>query len=187
MILGVDSRIAFTVFIAVIAVQRLWELKISKRNQRRLQALGGIETGSRHYPWMVALHTTFLVSCVVEVWVLARPWLPLIGLASMVVVTAALGLRWWALTTLGTRWTTRVVVVPGQPLVTTGPYRWLRHPNYLAVVMEIAAIPMMHCAWMTAAVFSVANLVVLRERIRVEEAALEGAVIPPGPQSGSVK
>ncbi len=129
--------------------------------------------GAGHYPWMVALHTTFLLSCVAEVWFLDRPLRPLVAAVAMLVLGAALTLRWWTLTTLGDRWTTRVMVVPGEDLVTTGPYRWLRHPNYLAVVMEIAAIPMVHLAWLTATVFSFANLVLLSKRIRVEERALD--------------
>ncbi len=175
MILGVDSRIAFTVLIALVAFQRLWELQISKRNLRSLRSRGGHETGAGHYPWMVALHTAFLVSCVAEVWLLDRPWRPLVGLVSMVVLIAALTLRWWALRALGDRWTTRVVVVPGEQLVTSGPYRWFRHPNYVAVVLEIAAIPMLHCAWITAVGFSVANLVLLKIRVGAEEGALDQA------------
>lgn len=173
MILGIDSRAAYTVFIGLIAVQRLWELEISKRNLRSLRSRGGTEVGAGHYPWMVVLHTAFLISCVAEVWLLNRPWRPLVGLVSMLVLIAALGLRWWALRSLGDRWTTRVVIVPGEQLVTSGPYRWLRHPNYIAVVLEIGAIPMLHCAWITAVVFSVANLVLLRIRIGAEEGALD--------------
>ncbi len=122
---------------------------------------------------MVGLHTAFLLSCVAEVWLFDRPWRPLVGLLSMSVLIAALGLRWWALSALGDRWTTRVVVVPGEGLVQSGPYCWLRHPNYLAVVLEIAAIPMLHCAWMTAVVFSLANFALLVVRIDIEERALD--------------
>ncbi len=174
MIFGIDSRAAYTVLVGLIAVQRLWELEISNRNLRALRARGGAEVGSGHYPWMVLLHASFLVACVAEVWLLNRPWRPLVGLVSMVVLIAALALRLWALRSLGDRWTTRVVVVPGERLVTSGPYRWLRHPNYVAVVMEIAAIPLIHCAWITAVVFSLANLVLLRVRICAEEGALAG-------------
>ena len=171
-VLGVDSRIAFTVLIVIIAIQRVWELGVSSRHLRALKARGGIEVGTGHYPWMVALHTAFLVSCVAEVWLLDRPWRPVLAGLAVLILGAALALRWWTLATLGERWTTRVLVVPGEELVTSGPYRWLRHPNYLVVVMEIAAIPMVHCAWLTALVFTFANLVLLRERIRVEEGAL---------------
>lgn len=173
-VLGFDSRVAFTALIAVVALQRLWELRVARRNLRALTARGAIEVGSRHYPWMVALHTAFLVSCVAEVWLLDRPWQPRVAAAALLALAAALGLRWWTLRTLGERWTTRVVVVPGELLVTGGPYRWLRHPNYVVVVTEIAAIPLVHCAWLTALLFSIANLILLRERVKVEEAALSG-------------
>ncbi len=173
MILGVDSRIAYTVLIALIAVQRLWELEISKRNLLALRTRGGHEIGEGHYPWMVALHAAFLVSCVAEVWLLDRPWRPVVGLISMLVLIAALILRWWSLRALGDRWTTRVVVVPGEQLVTSGPYRWFRHPNYVAVVIEIAAIPMLHCAWITAVTFTLANLALLKVRVGAEEGALD--------------
>ena len=173
-VLGVDSRIAFTLLIVIIAIQRVWELGVSTRHLRALKARGAIEVGTGHYPWMVALHTAFLVSCVAEVWLLDRPWRPVLAVFAVLVLGVALGLRWWTLATLGERWTTRVLVVPDEELVTSGPYRWLRHPNYLVVVMEIVAIPMVHCAWLTATVFTVANLVLLRERIRVEDGALRG-------------
>ncbi len=173
-VLGADSRVAFSALIVIIAIQRVWELGVSRRHLHALKARGAIEVGTGHYPWMVALHTVFLVSCVAEVWLLDRPWIPALAVAAMLILTVALALRWWTLTTLGERWTTRVLVVPGEELVTAGPYRWFRHPNYVAVVTEIAAIPMVHCAWLTAAVFTVANLVLLRERIRVEQGALSG-------------
>jgi methyltransferase len=92
---------------------------------------------------------------------------------AVLILGVALALRWWTVATLGDRWTTRVLVVPGEELVSSGPYRLLRHPNYLVVVMEIAVIPMIHCAWLTAVVFTIANLVLLRERILVEEGALD--------------
>jgi methyltransferase len=172
-VLGVDSRVAFTALIAIIAIQRLWELGVSTRNLRILKARGAIEVGTRHYPWMVALHTAFLVSSVAEVWLLDRPWRPGVAGFAVLILGVALALRWWTVATLGDRWTTRVLVVPGEELVSSGPYRLLRHPNYLVVVMEIAAIPMIHCAWLTAVVFTIANLVLLRERILVEEGALD--------------
>jgi len=175
-VLGVDSRVAFTFLIVIIAIQRVWELGVSTRHLRGLKARGAIEVGTGHYPWMVALHSAFLVSCLAEVWLLGRTWRPMIAVFAVFFLGVALVLRWWTLATLGERWTTRVLVVPGEELVSSGPYRWLRHPNYLVVVMEIAAIPMVHCAWLTALVFTFANLVLLRERIRVEEGALSRIV-----------
>jgi len=171
-VLGIDSRIAFSALVAIIAIQRVWELGVSTRHFRALKARGAIEVGTGHYPWMVALHAAFLVSCVAEVWLLDRPWRPGLALCAVLILGAALTLRWWTLATLGERWTTRVLVIPGEELVSSGPYRWLRHPNYLVVVMEIAAIPMVHGAWLTAVDFSIVNLVLLRERVQVEERAL---------------
>jgi methyltransferase len=186
-IFGVDSRVAFTVLIGVIAAQRLLELRTSGRNMRALVARGGYEVGASHYPWMVALHSAFLVSCVAEVWLLDRPFRTARALPWLVVLVAALALRWWTLRSLGERWTTRVMVLPGAPLVTRGPYRWLRHPNYLVVVLELAAIPMLHGAWLTALLFGTANLALLARRIGAEEAALADAVEAAGPgvRSGS--
>lgn len=171
-VLGLDSRITYTLLVAAVAAERLWELGVSRRHRRALEDRGAVEVGAGHYPWMVALHTAFLISCVAEVWLLRRPWRPLVAVIALAVLGAALALRWWTLATLGERWTTRVLVVTGEELVTSGPYRLLRHPNYLVVVLEIASIPMVHGAWLTALVFSFANLALLRERIRVEEGAL---------------
>lgn len=167
-----DSEVLYTVAITFVILQRLAELVISRRNVRRLRARGGVEYGAAHYPWMVALHTAFLASCIAEPWFLDRPMRPLLAASMLVVLSIGMGLRAWTLATLGDRWTTRVMVVPGETPVTSGPYRWLRHPNYVAVVLEIVAIPMIHTAWLTAAVFSVLNAVMLRIRISVEERAL---------------
>jgi methyltransferase len=172
-VLGIDSRVIYTALIACIAMQRLWELGVSRRHIQALRARGAIEVGAGHYPWMVVLHTAFLLSCVAEVWVLDRPWRPDLAVAATSVLVVAFALRWWTLNTLGERWTTRVLVVPGEELVSAGPYRWLRHPNYMVVVAEIAVVPLIHGAWLTALVFSAANLVLLRERLRVESEALD--------------
>ena len=186
-VLGVDSRVAFTVLIGAIALQRLWELRVSNRHLRALRARGAYEVGAGHYRSMVALHSAFLISCPAEVWLLNRPWRPAIAAAALAVLVAALGLRWWVLSTLGDRWTTRVMVVPGERLITDGPYRWLRHPNYVVVVLEIAAIPMIHDAWLTAAVFSLGNLVVLRARIGVEDGALGRGAENGGAEGGGAR
>jgi methyltransferase len=126
---------------------------------------------------MVALHTGLLIACLVES--AHRSFIPALGWAMFAVVVLAQGLRWWCITVLGHRWNTRVVVVPGLPLVDRGPYRWLRHPNYVAVVVEGAALPLVHSAWITAVAFTVVNAGLLRVRIRTENAALAGAVPPP--------
>jgi methyltransferase len=169
-----DSRILYTVLVALVALMRLAELALSRRNIARLRARGAAEAGRSLYPWMVAVHGGFLASCVAEVWLLGRSPIPLLsGLMLGILIVAAI-LRWWVISTLGERWSTRVVFVPGEPPVTGGPFRWLRHPNYLAVILEFLALPLVHMAWLTAVVFSVANAVVLRIRVRTEESALSG-------------
>jgi methyltransferase len=160
--------------ILLVVFQRVTELRLAKRNERLARAAGAVELGAGHYPWMVAIHTLFLISCAAEVWLLDRLFAPRAAGAMLLLLGFATFLRYWAISTLGERWTTRVLVRPGVPLVTAGPYRWLRHPNYLAVVIEIAALPLVHGAWLTAVVFSVANAALLTVRIRVESMALAG-------------
>lgn len=167
-----DTRLLFTGLLALVVLQRLGELALARRNRGWLLARGGREIGAGHYPAMVALHTLFLLSCLAEVWLAGRPFLPPLALAMLAVLALATGLRYWAIRTLGRRWTTRVIVLPGAPRIESGPYRWFPHPNYLAVVLEIAALPLVHTAWLTAAVFTVANAVMLAVRIRVEERGL---------------
>jgi methyltransferase len=121
---------------------------------------------------MVALHTGLLAGCLLEVHWAHRPFVPALGWPMLAVALAAQGLRWWCIGTLGPRWNTRVIVVPGLPLVAGGPYRWLRHPNYLAVVAEGVALPLVHSAWAAALAFTVLNSVLLHTRLRCEDAAL---------------
>jgi len=163
----------YLALILAVGVERLAELVVAKRHAAWAFARGGIETGTRHYPAMVALHAGLLVACVVEVEAGDRPFLPLLGWTAFAMVLAAQGLRWWCIATLGTLWNTRIIVVPGVSLVRRGPYRWLRHPNYLAVAVEGAALPLVHTAWITAVVFTILNAVLLLGfRIPAEERAL---------------
>ncbi len=172
-ILGMDTRVLYSSLLGLIVLERLVELVITRRNRAWALARGGVEVGEGHYPWMVALHSLLLIACPAEVWLLDRPFVPGLALAASLLLVLTMALRYWAIATLGKRWTTRVVCVPGLPVITGGPYRWLRHPNYLAVVMEVLALPLVHTAWMTATLFSLANLALLRARIAVEEAALD--------------
>jgi methyltransferase len=168
----VTSLFAVTALVALVAVERLVELGVSRANATWSLRRGGVEHGRGHYPVMVALHTGFLVAVLAEAW-LRRPEVPpALAWSMLVLVVAAQALRWWCITTLGPRWNTRVIVVPGMAPVTTGPYRWLRHPNYVAVVVEGVALPLFHAAWLTALVFTAANAALLATRIRVEDAAL---------------
>ena len=121
---------------------------------------------------MKVLHTGFLLACAAEVVLLQRPFVPALGWPMLGLALAAQALRYWAIATLGPRWNMRVIVVPGAPPVDRGPYRWLRHPNYVAVAIEGLALPLVHGAWLTALVFSVANAWLLAVRIRCEERAL---------------
>ncbi|MFF2831783.1 isoprenylcysteine carboxyl methyltransferase family protein [Cellulosimicrobium cellulans] len=163
----------YVVLVGATAVERLAELVVSARNARWSFARGGVESGRGHFPAMVALHTGLLVACVAEAWLADRPFLPWLGWLMLVLVLASQGLRWWCIATLGPRWNTRVIVVPGLPLVARGPYRWLRHPNYVAVVVEGVALPLVHSCWVTALAFTVLNAVLLvRFRIPAEERAL---------------
>jgi methyltransferase len=167
-----DTRVLYTVLVALVALGRLFELRIAARNRRRLLARGGVEVAPEHYPWMVGLHTVLLIACPLEVWLLDRPFVPALAAVMLLLLVLAAALRWWVISTLDGRWTTRIVVLPGVPLVTGGPYRFLRHPNYLAVILEIFSLPMIHTAWLTAIVCSLADAWLLRVRIRAEEAGL---------------
>jgi methyltransferase len=162
----------YYLLILAISVERLVELIVSKRNARWAFAQGGKESGRRHYPVMVTLHTALLLGCIVEVWALHRPFIAWVGWPMLALVALSQALRWWCVTTLGRRWNTLVIVVPQAPLVRRGPYRWLHHPNYVAVVAEGVALPLVHTAWLTAACFTLANTLLLAVRIKLENAAL---------------
>ena len=167
----------------VVAAQRLWELWLCRRNRLRLLALGGREVRHDTYKTMVGLHVLFLSSLAIESfpWRVpadVRAWACLTALA---VVTA---LRYWGIASLGEYWNTRVVVVPGTRLVRAGPYRFLRHPNYLVIVLEFLLLPLLMRAPVTLVLFSLANLATLRQRIRIEETALAEIVVSADGVSG---
>jgi len=176
--------IAFTVLIALVSVERVVELIVSKRNLRWSQTQGGVEYGHSHYPFMVVLHVFLLAGALIEVWVWQRPLIPLLSWVMLALVIASQALRWWCISTLGQRWNTLVVIVPGMPRVTGGPYRWLSHPNYVAVVIEGIALPMVGFAWVTAIIFTVLNAALLTVRLRVENQAL--ATLPSSPSTSSL-
>jgi len=166
------SQVWFTLLVALVGVERLAEMVVARRNAAWSFARGGIETGRGHWPVMVVLHVGLLVGAVVEVWVADRPFIPWLAWPMLALVVAAQLLRWWCITTLGPQWNARVIVVPGAPRVTNGPYRWMRHPNYVAVVVEGFALPLVGTAWVTALVFTVLNAGVLTMRLRAENEAL---------------
>lgn len=166
---------AYLVLLAAVGLQRLTEIRLSRRHARWALARGGWEAGQGHFPVMAVLHASFLVACATEVLVLRRPFRPAIACPMLALVVLAQAVRCWSQRALGRYWNARVIVVPGMPRATTGPYRLLRHPNYLAVVVEMVAIPLVHGAWLTAIAYSLANAVLLRTRIRCETQALDAA------------
>lgn len=155
--------------LGLVTLQRLGELVLSQRNTRRLIARGARETGAGHYPLIVALHAAWLAGLWYVVLVRGDAVVEWVWLALFVVLQ---GLRVWVIATLGSRWTTRIIVLPGAPLVTTGPYRFVSHPNYMIVAAEILVLPLVFGLVWYAVAFSLLNAMVLWLRIRVEEAAL---------------
>ncbi|MEZ4217473.1 MAG: isoprenylcysteine carboxylmethyltransferase family protein [Myxococcota bacterium] len=168
----VTSQVAYLGLLALVGAERLVELALSRRNAARAFARGGVELGRGHFGAMRALHAGFLASCALEVVLLDRGFDPRVGFPMLALALAAQALRYWAIASLGDRWNVRVIVVPGEPVVTTGPYRWLRHPNYAAVALEGVALPLVHGAWCTAIAFTLLDAWLLRTRIAVEERAL---------------
>ncbi len=171
----VESRIAFTALVALVAAERLFELVLAARNSRRTLGRGGIEHAKPIHRLTILVHTAWIVAAPLEVWLLDRAWLPALALTATALLVPAMVLRYWAVTTLGDRWNLRIITVPGEKSVTRGPYRFLRHPNYLAAYIELFALPLVHCAWLTAAVLGTTNLIVIRAKARAEERSLEQA------------
>jgi methyltransferase len=161
--------------LVVIGLERLAELVVSQRHAASSLANGGVETGQGHFPAMVALHTALLAGCWFEVIALHRTFLPALGWPMLALVILANSLRWWCIATLGPCWTARVIVMPGLAPIRLGPYRWFKHPNYAAVIVEGAALPLMGSAWITACIFTVLNAALLTVRIRCESRALAAA------------
>lgn len=165
----------FVGLVALFGIERLVELKLSKAHAARALSRGGVEFGRGHYPPMVALHSAFLLACVIEPWLFGRQFVPQLGWAMLALALAAQGIRWWAIASLGDRWNTRVIVVPGTDRKRTGPYQFLNHPNYVAVVLEGFALPLVHNAWVTAIAFTTLNAFLLWVRVQCENRALSWA------------
>jgi methyltransferase len=163
---------AFLGLLAALAAERLFELWLSRRNAQAAFRAGAIEVGRGHYWVMAIFHTAFFASCIFELlWF--HPEAPAaIEIGALGLAIAAQALRYWAIAALGDRWNTRVIVRPADPPVQAGPYRWLRHPNYLAVMAELLAVPMVHGCFRTAIAFSLGNAALLAVRIPAEERAL---------------
>lgn len=171
------SVVLFTVLILLTGGERIVEMVVSRRHAAWAFEHGGVESARRQMPWMIALHVGLLLGSLAEVWLLGRPFIPWLGWPMLVVAVLSQAARWSIVGTLGNRWNTRVIVVPGMAPVASGVYRWVRHPNYLVVAVEGIALPLVHTAWITAAAFTVLNAVLLLGfRIPAEEKALAEAV-----------
>jgi len=154
--------------LALVAAQRISELYLAMRNTRALLARGGVEVGAGHYPAIVAVHSLWLAALLW--WVFTHE--TVVSWPLLAVYLALQPLRWWVIRTLGSYWTTRIITVPGAPLITGGPFRFVRHPNYIVVALEIAVLPLAFGAWPLTLAFSLANAAVLAVRLRAEETAL---------------
>lgn len=162
----------YLLLLAAVGMMRLIELNISRRRQRALAAHGAAPIPEPHFRWMVLLHTGVLASAGLEVWFCRRPLLRPLALPMAILLAGANALRWWVIHTLGRHWNVQVIDSTRLGVVAAGPYRWVRHPNYVAVFVELAALPLLHSAWLTALFGGLAHLWVLRRRIAVEEAIL---------------
>lgn len=169
------TRLLFLGFVAALGVQRLFELRLSRRNEQRMRLNGGREHAPETYRWIVALHAAWLAAMLLEVFAGRRKFRPQVAALALGLFAAGQALRLTAIRTLGPRWSTRIITVPGPAgtPVRHGIYRYIRHPNYLGVELEILAAPLVHSAYLTSAVFGAANILLLRDRIRREEQALE--------------
>ncbi len=167
------SVILFLSLLTWVGVTRLVELEISRRHRRNLARLHIGHRPDPQYPWMVALHASVLIAAAIEVVWLRRPFLPWLAAPSLVFFVLGTALRWWAIGSLGAHWNVRVMDSAPLGVVVTGPFRWVRHPNYLGVFVEMAALPLIHTAWFTAIAATIGNIWVLRSRLRVEEPMLE--------------
>lgn len=168
----IEPRHLFSIVFALVVVERVVELGLSARNRKRALARGGMVVKEDPYGRIVVLHSLFVLVVPLEVWFMPGVASPLLAWSMTLVAVLAMGLRYWAILTLGDRWNAQVICVPGLPAVHTGPYRWIRHPNYVAVGLEMFALPLIGGAWRASLVFGLLNLAVLRLRIKVEEAAL---------------
>ena len=168
------------IIIALVVFQRLAELVYAERNTKALLARGATEVGRAHYPLIVLLHATWLIAIVAML-----PHNPPVNFGLLAIFVILQGLRVWVLATLGSYWTTRIITLPGAPLVRRGPYRLLRHPNYAVVVGEIAVLPLVFGETWVAVVFTILNALILAWRIRQENAALAlRRTIDPAPSAG---
>ena len=166
------SVIAYLALLLLVALLRIVELRISRRHQREMVAHGAAKVNDPRFRWMVLLHTGVLVGAAVEVVFLHRPFIPVLAAVCFVIFLAANVVRWWVIRTLGEHWNVQIMNSTGLGVITTGPFRYVRHPNYAAVFVEMLVLPLIHTAWITAIAGSLAHLVVLSQRLSTEERVL---------------
>jgi methyltransferase len=167
------TRLLFAGFVAALGLQRLFELRLSRRNEQQILLHGGREHARETYPGIVTLHAAWFAAMLFEVFVGRRRFRPRLAALALSLFAAGQVLRLFAIRTLDWRWSTRIMTVPGAAPVQHGIYRHIRHPNYMGVELEFLSVPLVHSAYITSSVFGIANLLLLRDRIQREERALE--------------
>jgi methyltransferase len=166
------SIIAFVLLLIAVAALRMVELRISRAHQRQLISRGAATVDDRRFRWMVALHTAVLIGAALEVILLKRPFIPVLATVTFAIFLAANAVRWWVIRTLGDHWNVQVMDSTRLGVVSSGPFRFVRHPNYAAVFAEMMALPLIHTAWITALAGSLAHVAVLAQRLSTEERML---------------
>jgi methyltransferase len=166
------SQIAYLGLLTVAGAGRLAEMRLSRRNQRRMIAQGASQVSEPHFPWMVALHAGVMIGAGVEVIVLHRPLIPALAIPMAILFLLSNVLRWWVIRSLRGHWNVQVVDSARLGVVTSGPYRWIRHPNYVAVFVELLSLPLIYTAWITALAGAVCDILILQKRLAVEDAVL---------------
>ncbi|MBY4604294.1 MULTISPECIES: isoprenylcysteine carboxyl methyltransferase family protein [Bacillus] len=162
----------FWFLIVILITQRVAEMAVARQNEQKVKKQGAIEFGESHYPYIIIMHILFFLSLIAEVLLMNKqPSSWWIGIAAAILCVQAV--RYWALCSLGAYWNTKILVVPGAELVKKGPYKWIKHPNYTVVILEILLIPLLYQAYVTMCLFSLVNAVLLTVRIRTEDKALE--------------
>jgi methyltransferase len=166
------SVIAFLALLGVVALLRLYELRLSRRHQQEMAAHGASKVEEPRFRWMVVLHTAVLIGAACEVVFLKRPLIPVLATVCVFIFLGANAVRWWVIRTLGEHWNVQVMNSTGLGVITSGPFRYVRHPNYAAVFVEMLVLPLIHTAWITALVGSAAHVLVLSQRLATEEKVL---------------
>lgn len=166
------SVLVYAVFLLAVGVGRLLEMRISRQHQQSLMARGIREGRDPAFGWIVVLHVGVLAGSFAEVWALRRPFIPLLAIPMLVLFVLANLLRWWVIATMAEHWNVRVMESLSLGVVTHGPFRFIRHPNYLALFVEMLAIPLIHTAYLTALIGGIVHVLILRSRIVHEEAVL---------------